>query len=136
MKLISTLALLIFPLGAAAEGIDLTVSGVRSDVGQALVAVFDSAQAFDRLDFEKVAGFAALPAQRGSLAHHFTGLNAGPYAIFLFHDENSDEDLNVRGWTLLEGIGASGADAPGDEPSFAEAAFAPGPVTVKLHYGQ
>ena len=75
-----------------------------------------------------------IPARTVRVAHNFGGLAKGPYAIFLFHDENGDEDLNFSGERPLEGIGVSGADAPASEPGFAEASVAPGTVTVRIFY--
>jgi len=124
------------PLPTMAEGIVLTVEGLRNDRGKVLVAVFDQARAFNRLQFERAVDIAEIPARKGQVRHHFAGLNAGPYAIFLFHDENGDEDLNHQGNRLLEGLGATGVRTPVDDPDFAQAAVSPGPVTVLIHYDQ
>lgn len=129
-----TLSGAILPLGALAEGVTLTVEGLRNDRGEVLVAVFDQAEAFDRLDFDKVIDFAEIPAHMGQVVHQFPALTLGPYAIFLFHDENSDQDLNFGGTTLLEGLGASGAANSGDDPDFSAASFPSGPVPIKVHY--
>lgn len=124
----------LLPLCALADGVTLTVEGLRNDQGQVLVAVFDQAQAFDSLNFDKAVDFAAVPASKGQVVHQFPSLTAGLYAIFLFHDENSDQDLNFNGNTLLEGLGASGAPTPGDNPGFTAASFLPGPVRIMVHY--
>lgn len=121
---------------ALADGVTLTVEGLRNNRGNVLVAVFDQARAFDGLRFEKAVDYAEIPARKGQVTHTFPRLTSGPYAIFLFHDENGDEDINYQGNTLLEGIGASGAPNREDDPSFAQAAFPPGPVRVRVHYDQ
>lgn len=119
-----------------AQGVTLTVEGLRNDRGNVLIAVFDQARAFDRLKFASAVDFAEVPARKGQVTHHFPALTSGPYAIFLFHDENGNQDIDYKADTLLEGIGASGAPNPEDEPSFAQAAFPPGPVRVRVHYDQ
>ena len=138
MKHLTIFAILIacLPLSAMAEGITLTVDGLRNARGNVLIMVFDQARAFNQLQLENAVGYAEIPARKGRVTHHFAALNAGPYAIFLFHDENGDEDLNHQGNSLLEGLGASGAPNPDDNPVFSQAAFPPGPVTVKIHYDQ
>ena len=55
-----------------------------------------------------------------------------PYAIFVFHDESGDIDLNISGTRLLEGVGASGGPNRDDDPDFAKAPVGPG--YVRLHY--
>ena len=138
MRTLLTLAICTatLPYAVQAEGVSLTVEGLRNDRGNVLIAVFDQARAFDRLQFEKAVAFAEVPARTGQVKHQCPTLTSGPYAIFLFHDENGDEDINHQGNTLLEGIGASGAPNPEDEPSFAQASFLPGPVRVRVHYDQ
>ncbi len=123
-----------FPLAAQAQGLDLTVEGVRNDQGAILVLVFDQAEAFDQLDYLNAVDYAEIPARAGTVSHRFPNLTTGPYAVFLFHDENSDQDLNYSATSLLEGVGATGAPGSEDDPSFEEAAVPPGPVTVTLHY--
>ncbi len=130
----AALLALALPTAAQAQGLDLTVEGVRNDRGAILVLVFDRADAYDQLDYLSAVDYAEIPARAGTVSHRFAGLTAGPYAVFLFHDENGDQDLNYTATAFLEGFGASGAPNPADEPSFAEAAVPPGPVTVKLHY--
>lgn len=124
------------PHTARAEGVSLTVEGLRNDRGTVLIAVFDQARAFDRLQFENAVDFAKVPARKGQVKHQFPTLTSGPYAIFLFHDENGNEDIDHQANTLLEGIGASGAPNPQDDPGFAQASFLPGPVRVRVHYDQ
>ena len=121
---------------AHAEGLDLTVENVRSERGSVIVLVFDNARDFDRLDYLRVVDYADVPARPGDMEIVFPGLTRGPYAVFLFHDENADQDLNHIDGYPLEGIGATGAPNPDDMPSFEDAAVFPGRATVVLHYGQ
>ncbi|UWQ24086.1 DUF2141 domain-containing protein [Leisingera aquaemixtae] len=119
---------------ALAEGLRLTIDGIRNGQGNILITVFSEAKAYETLNFWQAEAFAAIPARPGSTAHAFPDLTAGPYAVVLFHDENGDEDLNFSGDRLLEGIGVSGARSPDDEPGFAEASVPPGDVTVQVFY--
>ena len=124
------------PHAAQAEGVTLTIEGQRNDRGNVLIAVFDQARPFDRLQFENAVGFAEVPARKGQITYHFSTLTSGPYAIVLFHDENGNQDIDHQSNTLLEGIGASGALSLEDNPSFAQASFQPGAVRVRVHYDQ
>lgn len=119
---------------AHAEGLTITAENVRNNRGTIIVLVFDEARAFDRLNYLRAADYAEVPARAGDVEVSFPGLRSGPYAVFLFHDENGDQDVNYRNGRLLEGIGATGAPNPDDDPSFAEAAVTPGRASVILHY--
>ena len=130
----STAALLIMAPLAIAQGLNLTIEGVRNAKGSVIVMVFDSAKGYNNLDWSKAIDLAELPAKPGKLTHRFSNLNAGPYAVLLFHDENGDQDLNYTGNTLHEGTGASNVTARNQYPNFAEAAVPPGNVTVRLYY--
>jgi uncharacterized protein (DUF2141 family) len=136
MKILPAIAICAatLPQAVHAEGVNLTVEGLRNGRGNVLVAVFDQPRAFDQLNFETAVGFAEIPAQKGQVMHQFPTLTSGPYAIFLFHDENGNEHIDHEANTLLEGIGASGAPNPEDEPGFAQASFLPGPVRIRVHY--
>lgn len=134
--------LLPFPLAAFltlsapafSEGIQLTIEGVRNNAGNVLVLVFDNAKDYEALNYWNAVGYAEISAQTGIVRHNFSALNEGPYAVFLFHDENGDEDLNTRGNHLLEGVGGSGAPNREDDPNFSQASVLPGKVTVGVHY--
>lgn len=121
---------------ALAEGLTLTVDGVRNADGAVLVLVFDHPDAFAYLDWRYAVKYAEIPARVGQVTHHFPDLTGGPYALFVFHDENGDKDLNYDSERVLEGVGASGATTPTAEPDFDEAAVRPGAVTVPLFYDQ
>ena len=68
--------------------------------------------------------------------HSFEDLQNGPYAIAVFHDENTNYDLDLDGGYPVEGYATSGAKGPYDEPGFAQASVEAGAVTVKIHYLQ
>lgn len=130
----STFAAIALATPALPDGLDVTVDGVRNAKGNILIVVFDDANAYNTLNIWKAADYAEIPAREGQVRHEFSGLTKGPYAVFLFHDENGDEDLNATATRLLEGVGASGAPNPQDEPDFAAASVWPGTVLVRVHY--
>lgn len=119
---------------ALADGLTVTVSDLRNGKGDVILLVFDNARAFDTLDVWKAVDYAQIPARKGQVRHSFPKLTGGPYAVFLWHDENRDEDLNATDTHLLEGVGATGADGPNDDPDFAAASVWPGAVRVRVHY--
>lgn len=119
---------------ALPEGLTVSADGLRNSNGKVLIIIFDKARAFETLAVSKAIDIAEVPAKKGSVRHNFTKLKKGPYAIFLFHDENGDDDLNATATKLLEGVGASGAPTPQDSPDFAAASVWPGKVSVRVHY--
>ena len=121
---------------AFAGGLNLTIDGVRNTNGSIIVLVFDKKRAFEQLKWRNAVQYADLPARVGSLSHTFPDLTAGPYAIFVFHDENGDQDPDYDDERFLEGVGASGATTRTPEPTFAEASVMPGDVTVRIFYGE
>ena len=116
----------------------LTVDGVRSDGGEILVALYDSAGGFQSAivnaadrgllpDSGRLIG-TAIRAQRGIQSTVFTQLAPGRYAIIVVHDENDNGRLD-RGFmgAPTEGYGF-GNDAQGffNPPSFDAAAITVG----------
>ena len=118
----------------AAESLNVTVDGIRNANGNIVILVFDNARPFDTLDVWRAVDFAQVPSRTGSVSHEFADLKSGPYAVLLFHDENGDDDLNMTKTRFLEGIGASGAPKPTDDPDFQAASVWPGTVRVRVHY--
>ncbi|WP_419906660.1 DUF2141 domain-containing protein [Hoeflea sp.] len=119
---------------AAAADIQLTIDGVRNARGSVYVLLFDNPAAFAQIDTNRAIDFAEIRARPGKLTHVFRGLDAGPFAIMLFHDENGDGDFNMAGERALEGYGLSGSKGPDDFPDFRNASFSSGAVSVKIHY--
>lgn len=93
---------------ALAGGLNLSIDGVRNAKGSVLALVFADATAFDQLDWYSAVQYADIPARTDRVSHRFPDLEEGPYAVFVFHDENGDQDLNYSEQRLLEGIGATG----------------------------
>ena len=121
---------------AMAGGLNLTVDGVRNSNGSVIVLVFDKERAFERLNWRKAVQYADIPARVGGVSRSFPDLTDGPYAIFVFHDENGDQEVNYNDERFLEGVGASGAGESTHEPTFAQAAVMPGDVTVHMYYDE
>ena len=116
----------------------LTVDGVRSDGGEILVALYDSADGFQSAianaarrglmpDSGRLIG-TAIRANQGTQSTVFTQLAPGRYAIVVIHDENDNGrlDKDLLG-VPTEGYGF-GNDAEGffSAPSFDAAAITVG----------
>jgi uncharacterized protein (DUF2141 family) len=134
LRILLLLSLASIATPSLSQGVNLTVDNIRNGAGNVVIVVFDEKRAFENLQISSAIAVAELPAKAGRLTHSFPTLNTGPYAVFLFHDENADEDLNVSGNRLLEGAGATGASRVESEPNFLQASVYPGPVNVKIFY--
>ena len=125
--------LLAFP--AEAANLTLTVTGVRSNVGELLIGIYGTADGFESAIDSSATKSALLPqswrivgaslrAKTGSQTIMFADLPPGRYAVIAFHDENDNGllDANVFG-VPTEGYGFSN-DARGflGAPSFDAAA--------------
>lgn len=110
------------------------VNDVRTPKGQLLMAVFDSAEAWDG-KFEAVAK-QALEASAGEVDFRFAGLAPGRYAVSVMHDENGNHklDSNLIGMPV-EGYGFSNDPQVMRKATFEEAAFDLGAdnATIELH---
>ena len=126
----------LFTITVQASGIELTVEGVRSAKGKILAVVFDNAEAYKKLDYTKAVDYAEIAARKGIVKHKFKRLTEGPYAIFLFHDENGDQDLNMERNIPTEGFGVSGTNSTEDNPSFSEASITSRSATIRVFYIQ
>ena len=124
---------------APSQAATLTVSvlNLRSDAGELLIGVYDSAEGFTNAVADSATKSALIPekwrivgaslrAKAGSQSITFRNLPPGRYAIVVFHDENDNGllDANVLG-VPVEGYGFSN-DARGflGAPSFDAAAIA------------
>jgi uncharacterized protein (DUF2141 family) len=118
--------------------IHVDISGLRSDTGQMLCALYSSAQAeaFPKKAEKAVARLTARIAE-GQAVCEFTGIVPGTYAVSVVHDENSNGKLDTNFIGMpREGVGASN-DARGHmgPPKFRVAAFpyAGGRLDLKIH---
>ena len=142
-KVLGLAAALVAPFGdfgrmpAPVENvIHVEISGLRSDKGQMLCALFSSPEAFPKKADKAVARLTAKIAERQATCE-FTGVARGTYAVSVVHDENANGklDMNFIG-TPREGVGASN-DAKGHmgPPKFNAASFpyAGGRLDLKIH---
>jgi uncharacterized protein (DUF2141 family) len=123
--------------------VKLTVNAVdfRGAKGQALVALFDSKDAWPKLEravrLEKIK-----PIKDGVVSVTWSDLPTGEYAVSVIHDENENGKLDMR-WLPYprpaEGAGASN-DAPATvgPPSYSDARFRlsdkGGLLTIHMRY--
>ena len=114
--------------------LSLTVANIRNDRGKIIILVFDNAAAYAVYDYEKAAGYGELKATPGSLSYAFPQLDQGPYAVFVFHDENEDYEFHMEQGYPREGYGTSRAKGPYDELNFEEASVGAEHVKVVMHY--
>jgi uncharacterized protein (DUF2141 family) len=116
--------------------IHVEISGLRSDKGQVLCALFSSAEAFPKKADKAVARLTAKIAERQAVCD-FTGVAPGTYAVSVVHDENSNGKLDTNFIGMpREGVGASN-DAKGHmgPPKFSAASFRyeSGRIDLKIH---
>lgn len=113
-------------------------SGVRNTNGKVMVAVYDDVKAYNGTDAVAAVAIAAVRPQNAHASVTFNNLKAGKYAAIIFHDENSNFDLDFSGEIPTEGYAVSGAKGRFDEPSFTEASVPVGgaakTVSLKLFY--
>lgn len=117
-----------------AQGLEVTVEGVRNSVGKVVVLIMDNRDAFKAYDYKTAVGYKEVPASTGSVQAFFPNLNSGPYAVVAFHDENENSDLDVDGQVPSEGYTVSGARDAYDEPPFKRAATNKPAQTVRMFY--
>jgi len=109
---------------AQAGAIRVEVSGLRSDKGQIMCALFASAEGFPKK------GEKALAHAKGEISQkhaecEFSKIAPGTYAVSVFHDENSNGKLDTNFIGMpKEGVGASNnASGHMGPPKFEAAAF-------------
>jgi uncharacterized protein (DUF2141 family) len=104
--------------------IHVEIGGLRNDKGQVMCAIYSSADGFPKKGDKAVAQAKSSISERHAVCE-FPGLNAGTYAISVFHDENSNGKLDTNFMGIpREGVGASN-NAKGHlgPPKFHSAAF-------------
>ncbi len=138
------LFLAVFPLLTVLAGpalsaeLNVTVYGLRSDLGEVHVAVYDAAGSFPK-DGESLAD-AVVAAAAGKVTVVFKDLAAGKYALAVYHDENGNNefDQGILG-VPLEGYGFSNDAAVFfGPPDFAAAAIVlaepAANITIRMSY--
>lgn len=116
------------------SGLTIEITNLRNDSGKVVVFVFDDGRAFEEGNYERAAAYREIAAVSGELEARFPELDAGPYAVSLFHDENDDDDFNMDGAYPLEGYGTSGATGSYDQPTFDRASSGAARISVRVHY--
>jgi uncharacterized protein (DUF2141 family) len=79
---------------AAPPGLDVEITGVRSDRGVILIAVFGDAESYE-LSRDPIAKL-SVPAVEGTVTVHLDLPTAGKVAISVFHDENDNGALDTN----------------------------------------
>lgn len=115
------------------RAVEVAVSHARNAEGHLFIALFDDRTAWEQFAVERAAASAVIPAATPARVT-FHDLPAGSYAVFAFHDENSNGDLDLRGDLPLEGYAVSGARDRFDEPSFDRAATDSPRIDLRLYY--
>ena len=121
---LALLTILAWGRPAATAELALSLAGIRGDLGQVMIAVFDRAAAF-RSRTGAVATI-RVRARKGGLSLCLGGLPPARYAVSAFHDEDGDGELDANMLGIpTEGYGFSnGAVGAMGPPSFADAAVA------------
>lgn len=120
--------------------LSVDISGLRSNDGNVLVALYDNADKFP-LDAEKYAvGKKRVTITNKTARINFDGLKPGRYAISILHDENNNlkMDFNILG-IPREGFGFSNnAKGTFGPPSYKKASFEVGEagssIKVRMRY--
>jgi len=144
------LDLMLAAFSAQAAELRVTVTGVRSEAGELLIGLYETAKGFEGAianadrsglmpDPNRIVGV-ALRASSGAQQAIFAQLPAGRYAVIVVHDENDNGRLDANAIGVpMEGYGFSN-DARGflSAPSFDAAAVPVGEsdesITIALKY--
>lgn len=108
-------------VASAAATLTLKVTGIEAQTGALMIAVFDSAEAFDN-DGEPVRGL-MIDVDADALVVTVEDLEPGTYGVKMYHDANGngEMDTNMMGMPS-ELYGFSGNKGRFGPPPFAEAA--------------
>ena len=94
MKRFNLLLMLLISSYAFSADLIIKVEGLKSTKGNVLFALFDSASGFPG-DYNKAIENIVVKATKNTQAH-IKNLDSGEYAIAIFHDKNSDNQLNTN----------------------------------------
>ena len=109
---------------ALAADLTVTVTDIKKIEGKIMLAMYDNAAGFDEGETAPVRAV-AVDVDAETVSISFDELEAGDYAIKLYHDanDNGEMDQNMLGLPK-EGYGFSGNGGRFGPPPFTEAAFA------------
>jgi uncharacterized protein (DUF2141 family) len=122
-----------------AQSLNVSVHGLRENIGQLMVFVYDNADAFPTKR-DKAFRLKKIPVTASPMAISFDNVPPGTYGIAVYHDENNNDKMD-RHWygPPKEGYGASN-DAQGTfgPPSFDDAKFkfqrSQDTIKIIIHY--
>jgi uncharacterized protein (DUF2141 family) len=115
------LCILCAPLARAAD-LTVRVDGLTTAKGKVMLAVDDSAAAWDDKAPDLATG--SVPAAVGEVSYTFKDLKPGTYAVGIFQDENSNGKLDSNFLGIpKEGFGFSNNPKLMRKPTFDEAHF-------------
>ena len=123
MKLTNLLSIATFSIlmsttmAASSAELSITVTDINEQQGHLLVVIYDSAEAFDNKG--KALQMTRIKVTEQSHNLIFKGLEAGSYAVKLFHDENDNGKLD----TNLVGIPSEGYGFSNNAGSMGPASF-------------
>jgi uncharacterized protein (DUF2141 family) len=70
----------------------INIGPVEKAAGQLMVAIYDSKESFR----ETTSHAASLPAETGEMQFTFANLEAGDYAVLVYHDVNNNGNLDTN----------------------------------------
>ena len=113
---------IIYSSSATTAELHVTVQGLRSNLGQLRISLFDQADEFPRGKEIKDQNLKSIV---GDIVATFQNLPPGSYALAIHHDENLNEEMDTNFIGLpLEGYGFSNnARVVFSPPTFEAAAF-------------
>ncbi|MEM8983431.1 MAG: DUF2141 domain-containing protein [Pseudomonadota bacterium] len=105
-----------------AASLDVEITAIDKPEGFIMLAMFDSAEAFD--EGGKPVRAVKLPVDSETVEARFDDLAAGKYAIKLYHDANGNGEMDSNMLGLpVEGYGFSNNAGRFGQPPFVDAAF-------------
>lgn len=111
-----------FAARCPAADLAVTLGDVRAGTGVIMVALVDSAAAYDGK--AKPVRTAGVPASGETATFTFDGLEPGRYAVMVIHDENGNGRLDSNAMGMpLEGYGFSNNPPVMRKPTWEEASF-------------
>lgn len=125
----------LWTLSSHAESVmKVEISNIRSGTGSIYLLAFAEAKDFKSLDERALVGFATAKAQSGSLKLVLEDIPSGCCALFAFHDENNNKDLDLTAGIPVEGYAFSGGKKDGEQPDFDKAIVRTSSTNLPLIY--
>ncbi len=105
------------------NSLTIEVIGLRSENGLVFMTIYDNADAFEQNSTTNYITYAAKRVKKGTASFSTNRLYGGPYAISVFHDENSNEEFDMTNDRPTEGWGYSNNVGQIENPKFEAAAI-------------